>query len=107
MMCDIYYLMHHYAIMNLMKTTAINTRTTVTLEKDVHDTILQEMQKGGSKTFKAALHKIVRQWRSYSGTVRKSRKPIKLKTFNMGTYDHVNYDKVSELLDEIEGHEHR
>jgi hypothetical protein len=99
--------MHHYAILDLMNTTTTNTRTTVTLEKDVHDTIIQEIHKGGSKTFKDALHKIVRQWRSYSETVKKSRKPVKLKTFNMGTYDHVNYDKVSELLEEIEGHEHR
>jgi len=82
-------------------------RTTVTLDEDVALTIKEEMKTGEGKTFKTALNDLVRRARYASTNGSKNTKPFKVRAFKMGVYSHINYDKISELIDEIEGPFHR
>jgi hypothetical protein len=84
-------------------------RTTITLDDDVARTVREEMTAGKGKSFKDAVNELIRlgyhfKKQSFSG---KEKKPFKVKSFNMGVYEHLNYDNIGELLDEIEGPFHR
>ena len=81
-------------------------RTTVTLDPDVEETIREEMRSGKGKSFKHALNDLIRRAR-YNKTEKNKSKMFKVRSFNMGTYEHLNYDNIGELLDEIEGPQHR
>ena len=84
-------------------------RTTVTLDEDVVSTVKEEMKRGDGKTFKEALNDLIRCGRYFkqNSTANVKRKPFKIRAFNLGFYEHLNYDKISELLEEIEGPLHK
>ncbi len=79
-------------------------RTTVTLDDDVVRTVKDEMKTGSGKTFKEALNDLIRLGRYFKQDRKtNNRKIFKVQTFDMGVYEHLNYDNIAELLDEIEG----
>ncbi|CAN5326553.1 hypothetical protein BH20ACI2_BH20ACI2_14640 [soil metagenome] len=83
-------------------------RTTITLDEDVVTTVKEEMRAGDGKTFKEAVNELIRMGRYHKAELeKKSRKPFKVKAKNMGVFPHLNYDNISELLEEIEGPFHR
>lgn len=82
-------------------------RTTVTLDEDVTCTVKEEMRKGEGKTFKQALNDLVRRSRHVSENGPPRRKPFKVKARSLGVYPHLNYDKISELIEELEGPFHK
>lgn len=83
-------------------------RTTVTLDDDVVTTVKEEMKKGDGKTFKEAVNELIRLGRYHKAEIeKKPRKPFKVKAKNMGVFPHLDYDKISELLEEVEGPFHR
>lgn len=89
--------MHHCDIITLM-------RTTLTLDDDVVRTVKEEMKEGEGKTFKDAVNNLIRLGHHFKKKSRSERKkPFEVQTFNMGVYEHLNYDNIGNLLDEIEG----
>lgn len=83
-------------------------RTTITLDDDVLLTVREEMKKGDGKTFKEAVNELIRMGRYHKAEIeKKPRKPFKVKAKDMGVFPHLNYDNISELLEEIEGPFHR
>jgi len=84
-------------------------RTTVTLDDDVVKTIKDEMKEGDGKTFKEVVNELIRYARISKLSMRNEvkRKPFKVKAKDLGLYPHLNYDKVAELLDRIEGPFHK
>ncbi len=84
-------------------------RTTVTLDDDVARTIKDEMKADDGKTFKEAINELIRCGRYHKENTKAKgqRKPFKVRSFKMGFYEHLNYDKISELLEEIEGVHHK
>ncbi len=83
-------------------------RTTITLDDDVVTTVKEEMKKGGGKTFKEAVNELIRLGRYHQIEIeKKPRKPFKVKAKDMGVFPHLNYDNISELLEEVEGPFHR
>lgn len=74
-------------------------RTTLTLDDDVVKTIREEMKSGDGKTFKEAVNELIRLGRYFKKErTTTKRKPFKVKAKNLGVYEHLNYDKTSELL---------
>ena len=74
-------------------------RTTLTLDDDVVKTIREEMKSGDGKTFKEAVNELIRLGRYFKKDLTTTkRKPFKVKAKNLGVYEHLNYDKTSELL---------
>ncbi len=83
-------------------------RTTITLDDDVVTTVKEEMRSGDGKTFKEAVNELIRMGRYHKAEIEKTpRKPFKVRPKNMGVFPNLNYDKISELLEEIEGPSHR
>jgi len=83
-------------------------RTTITLDDDVVKTVRDEMRSGEGKTFKEAVNELIRLGRYQKTEIEKApRKPFKVRSKNMGVYPHINYDNISDLLEEIEGPLHR
>ncbi len=81
-------------------------RTTLTLDDDVVATVREEMKTGEGKSFKEAVNELIRMGR-YFKKERKSKKrpPFKVKAKNLGVYEHINYDKTSELLGQLDDEE--
>lgn len=84
-------------------------RTTITLDDDVVRTIREEMKEGDGKTFKDTVNELIRLGRNFKDRIRSERKkkPFKVQSFKMGVYDHLNYDNIGELLEEVEGPFHK
>lgn len=84
-------------------------RTTITLDEDVVRTIREEMKEGDGKTFKDAVNELIRLGRSFKdrSLSERKKKPFKVQSFKMGVYDHLNYDNIGELLEEVEGPFHK
>ncbi len=84
-------------------------RTTITLDDDVVRTIREEMKEGDGKTFKDTVNELIRLGRNFKdrGRSERKKKPFKVQSFKMGVYDHLNYDNIGELLEEVEGPFHR
>lgn len=81
-------------------------RTTITLDKDVELTVKEEMKTGDGKTFKEAVNELIRLGRYFKQErAAKKRKPFKVKAKNLGVYEHLNYDKTSELLGILDNEE--
>lgn len=78
-------------------------RTTITLDDDVVTAVKEEMKKGDGKTFKEAVNELIRLGRYHNVEVEKvPRKPFKVRAKNLGVFPHINYDKTSELLAQLE-----
>lgn len=84
-------------------------RTTLTLDEDVASTVRNEMKAGNGKSFKDAVNDLIRYGRYFqqSREIVKDRKPFKVRAFDMGLHENLNYDNIAELLDEIEGPPHK
>ncbi len=83
-------------------------RTTITLDDDVVATVREEMKKGDGKTFKEAVNELIRMGRYHKAEMeRRPKKPFKVKAKNMGVFEHIDYDNISELLERVEGPFHR
>lgn len=83
-------------------------RTTLTLDNDVVATIREEMKSGNGKTFKEAVNELIRLGRySKQESAAKPRKPFKVRAKDLGMYPHINYDKASELLAQLDDEEYR
>lgn len=81
-------------------------RTTITLDKDVELTVKEEMKTGDGKTFKEAVNELIRLGRYFKQErAAKKRKPFKVKAKDLGIYEHLNYDKTSELLGMLDDEE--
>jgi hypothetical protein len=85
-------------------------RTTLTLDDDVVRTIRDEMKAGEGKTFKQSVNDLIRLGRykkQEQQAASEPRKRFKVRAKHMGTYPHLNYDNIGELLEQIEGPFHR
>ncbi len=81
-------------------------RTTITLDDDVVKTIREEMKAGEGKTFKEAVNELIRSGKYYKvNSLEKRKKPFKVRAKNLGLYEHLNYDKTSELLQSLDEEE--
>lgn len=81
------------------------TRTTITLEDDVREKLEAEVRKSG-KSFKETVNETLRL-----GLVSRQKistnKPFKIQAKDLGLKPGYSYDKVWELLEEIEGPEYK
>jgi hypothetical protein len=76
-------------------------RTTITIEPDVAARIREEMRRTGS-SFKQVVNEMLR--RAYVlGQRQPSAPPFKVKARALGERPGLNYDDVSELLEQLEG----
>ena len=80
-------------------------RTTLTLDDDIAAKLKAESRKTG-RPFRDTVNECLRvglTMRKQADTAR----PFHVKTRDMGLRPGINIDKVSALLDELEGHEHK
>jgi predicted CopG family antitoxin len=84
----------------------LSMRTTLTIDDDVAYK-LSELQKTADKSFKQVVNETLRRG-LFNEAAPKKRKPFKVKPHNFGQVrDDINFDKISELIEEIEGPWHR
>jgi hypothetical protein len=80
-------------------------RTTLTLDDDIAAKLKAESRKTG-RPFRDTVNACLRA----GLTLRKqgdSARPVRVKARDLGLRPGINIDKVSALLDELEGHEHK
>jgi len=80
-------------------------RTTLTLDEDIAAKLKAETRKTG-RPFRDTVNACLRA----GLTLRKqgdSARPFRVKARDLGLRPGINIDKVSALLDELEGHEHK
>lgn len=84
----------------------MNMRTTVTIDDDVAAKLEVEMRKQRSGNFKQVLNDVLRRGllvrRELAAT-----KPFRVRARRMGPIQGLNYDNVGELLESLEGTEHK
>jgi len=80
-------------------------RTTLTLDEDVAAKLQAEARKTG-RSFKETVNACLRAGLSLRKPAPATR-PFRVRAFDMGQRPGLSFDKVSALLDEIEGPEHR
>ncbi len=81
-------------------------RTTITLDDDVAEKIQSEMRRRRTNNFKETLNDVLRQGllaRRALGAA----KPFKVRARRLGSKPGLNYDNVSELLEQLEGSSHK
>lgn len=80
-------------------------RTTLTLDKDVAAKLRTEMRRSG-RSFKEVVNDLLRL---ALNTRRESKpaKPFRVQTRHLGQRPGFNLDKISELIEQIEGSLHR
>ncbi|MGA6983704.1 MAG: CopG family transcriptional regulator [Candidatus Sulfotelmatobacter sp.] len=78
-------------------------RTTLTLDDDVANLLKKEARKSG-EPFKQVVNRFLRL-----GLTAKpqARKPFVVKPFNLGPPSGLNFDNIGELLEVLEGPEHK
>ena len=79
-------------------------RTTLTLDEDVRAKLEAEMRKTG-KSFKETVNETLRV--GLAARPKKPVKPFKIYARDLGLRPGYNLDKISELLEQIEGPWHR
>ena len=81
-------------------------RTTVTIDDDVAAKLEAEMRRQRSGNFKQVLNDVLRRGllvrRELAGS-----KPFRVRARRMGKLQGLNYDNVGELLEHVEGAEHK
>lgn len=83
-------------------------RTTLTLDDDVVKAIREEMRSGEGKTFKEAVNELIRLGRcSRQEYDAAPRKRFKVRAKDLGVYPHLNYENIGELLEQVEGPDHK
>jgi predicted CopG family antitoxin len=81
-------------------------RTTLTIDDDVA-LKLNELKKTADKSFKEVVNETLRRGLFYEVAAKKG-KLFKVKPHNFGQVrEDINFDKISELIEEIEGPWHR
>lgn len=80
-------------------------RTTLTLDDDVVARLKAEMRQSG-RSFKETLNDILRLGLSVHGAP-KPRERFQVKARPLGLHPGLNYDNVSELLEQLEGPERK
>jgi len=84
-------------------------RTTITLDDDVVSTIREEMKVGEGKSFKDVVNELIRLGRYHKKERSEAlavRKPFKVRSRDMGSYPHINYDKTSEIIAMLDDEEY-
>ena len=82
-----------------------DVRTTLTLDEDVAVKLRSEARKTG-QSFKETVNACLRAGLNLKKPARTTT-PFRVHPFDLGLRAGVNIDKISSLLDEIEGPEHR
>lgn len=78
-------------------------RTTVTLDEDVAATVRNEMKTGNGMTFKEAVNELIRRGRYSNVGTNRPAKQFELTGRLLTTNRKVDFNKVSKLLEEVEG----
>ena len=81
-----------------------DVRTTLTLDDDVARRLRQETRRSG-KSFKEAVNHFLRL--GLSATRKQERKPFVVTPRNLGLPQGMNYDKVEQVIEFLEGPFHR
>jgi hypothetical protein len=79
-------------------------RTTLTLDDDVMNLLEQEARQTGA-SFKQVVNRRIRL--GFAAPVGQTRKPFKINARPLGLPPGLNYDNVAELIEAIEGAEHK
>lgn len=82
-----------------------DVRTTLTLDEDLAAKLKAEARKTG-RPFKETVNACLRAGLSMRKPAQKTQ-PFQVRPHDMGIHPGVSFDKVSALLDQIEGAEHR
>ena len=78
-------------------------RTTVTLAADVEAKVKAEMRRSGSG-FKEAVNDLIRRGHEYA---QRPDAPFEAQVFHMGPKPGLNFEKVWELIEQLEGPLHK
>ena len=81
-------------------------RTTVTIDDDVATKLQTEMREHQSMSFKQILNDVLRQGLLVRRELAAS-KPFRVRARRMGKMQGLNYNRVGELLEYLEGVEHK
>lgn len=81
-------------------------RTTVTIDDDVATKLEAEMRRQRSTNFKQILNDVLRRGLLVRRELVAS-KPFRVRARRMGKLQGLNYDNVGELLEHLEGPEHK
>ena len=81
-------------------------RTTVTIDDDVARKLQAEMRRQRSGNFKQVLNDVLRRGLLVRRELAAS-KPFRVRARRMGKMQGLNYDNVGELLEYLEGAEHK
>jgi len=81
-------------------------RTTVTIDDDVATKLQAEMRRQRSRNFKQVLNDVLRRGLLVRRELAAS-KPFRVRARRMGKMQGLNYDNVGELLEYLEGAEHK
>ncbi|HEV8523353.1 MAG TPA: hypothetical protein VGQ71_02550 [Terriglobales bacterium] len=80
-------------------------RTTLTLEEDVLAKLKAEMRRTGA-SFKQVVNETLRRGLMLGGQQQR-RKPFRVRARNLGLRPGLEYDSISQLLEQVEGPLHR
>lgn len=81
-------------------------RTTITLDDDVADKLQAEMRRRKSNNFKETVNDVLRRGLLVKHELTAA-KPFKVRSRRLGTQPGLNYDNVGELLEQLEGADHK
>lgn len=81
-------------------------RTTVTIDDDVATKLEAEMRRQRSSNFKQILNDVLRRGLLVRRELASS-KPFRVRARRMGKLQGLNYDNVGELVEYLEGAEHK
>jgi hypothetical protein len=81
-------------------------RTTVTIDDDVAAKLQAEMRRQQSRNFKQLLNDVLRRGLLVRRELTAS-KPFRVRARRMGKVQGLNYDNVGEMLEHLEGAEHK
>jgi len=81
-------------------------RTTVTIDEDVATKLQAEMRRQRSGNFKEILNEVLRRGLLVRRELAAS-KPFRVRARRMGERPGLNYDNVGELVEHLEGSQHK
>ena len=84
----------------------MHMRTTVTIDEDVATKLQAEMRRQRSSNFKQILNDVLRRGLLVKRELAAS-KPFRVRARRMGKVQGLNYDNVGEMLEFLEGAEHK
>lgn len=81
-------------------------RTTITIDDELAGRLEEERHRRG-ESFKKALNRILRLGLMAAARERESLTPFVVQPYDLGLREGLNYDNVADLLEQLEGPEHR